>query len=173
MKRREALKTIGLAAAGLVTLPAWATGWTARDVAIKSSTFSSEEKALLSSVADTFIPAKDNLGAIPQEVDKFLIRLFDECYETDEKNNIKLQLSELDDRAMENAGMSFTDCNQAKREELILTFEESENEAEKEFFQLVKYETIRGFRTSKVVMQDYHGYRVVPGFYNGNVDVEA
>lgn len=173
MKRRKAIKTIGLATAGLVALPAWASGWTSRDVAIESSTFSSKEEALLSSVADTFIPAKDNLGAIPQEVDKFLIRLFDECYETDVQDNIKLQLNVLDDRAMEKAGKSFTDCNQAQREELILTFEESENETENEFFHLIKSETIRGFRTSKVVMQDYHGYRVIPGFYNGNVDVEA
>lgn len=173
MKRREALKTLGFATAGLVALPAWASGWTARDVAFESSTFSSKQQALLSSIADTFIPAKDNVGAIPQEVDKFLIRLFDECYETNVQDNIKHQLSVLDDRATEKAGISFTDCNQAQREEFILTFEESENEEEKNFFQLVKYETIRGFRTSKVVMQDYHGYRVVPGFYNGNVDVEG
>lgn len=173
MKRREVLKTLGLATAGLVVLPAWASGWTARDVAIESSTFSSNEQSLLSSVADTFIPVKDNLGAIPQKVDKFLIRLFGECYETDEQDNIKQQLSVLDDRALGKAGMSFTDCNQKQREELILTFEDSENEAEKEFFHLIKNETIRGFRTSKVVMQDYHGYRVVPGFYNGNVDVEV
>jgi hypothetical protein len=173
MKRREALKTLGLATAGLVALPAWASGWTARDVVVQLSTFSSKQQALLSSVADAFIPAKNNLGAIPQEVDKFLIRLFDECYETDVQNNIKQQLGVLDDRAMEKTGMSFTECNKAQREELIMTFEDSENEAEKEFFQRVKYETIRGFRTSKVVMQEYHGYRVVPGFYNGNVDVNV
>lgn len=173
MKRREALKTLGLATAGLVALPAWASGWTARDVAIESSTFSTNEQALLSSIADTFIPAKDNLGAIPQEVDKFLIRLFDECYEPDEQDNIKLQLNVLNDRAAEEDSKSFTDCSQLQREELILTFLDSDDEAENRFFQLVKYETIRGFRTSKVVMEDYHGYRVIPGFYNGNVDVEG
>ncbi len=173
MKRREALKTLGLATAGLVTLPAWASGWTARDVTIESSTFSSKQQALLSSIADTFIPAKDNVGAIPLEVDKFLIRLFDECYETDVQDNIKFQLSILNDRAMEKTGMLFSDCNQVQREEFILTFKDSENEAEQRFFQLLKNETIRGFRTSKVVMQDYHGYIVVPGRYNGNVDVEG
>lgn len=173
MKRREALKTLGLATAGLVALPAWASGWTSRDVAIESSTFSSKEQALLTSISDTFIPANNNLGAIPQEVDKFLIRLFDECYETDVKDNIKLQLNVLNDRAMQEIGKSFTDCSQPQREELILTFQDSDDEAEKRFFQLVKNETIRGFSTSKVVMQDYHGYRVVPGFYNGNVDVEV
>lgn len=174
MKRRDALKTLGFAAAGLVALPAWASsGWTTLDVRTEFSTFSSEEEALLSSVADTFIPAKNNLGAIPQEVDKFLIGLFDECYETDVQENIKLQLKALNDRAVDDSGMAFTECSQTQREEVILTFENSGDEAEEQFFQLMKYETIRGFRTSKVVMQEHLGYRVVPGSYNGNVDVEA
>lgn len=173
MKRREALKTLGLATAGLVALPAWASGWTPRDLAIQSSSFNSKQQALLSSIADTFIPAKNDVGAIPQQVDKFLIRLFDECYEKDEQDNIKLQLKVLNERSMQKTGNPFTDCNQTQREELLLTFEDADNEAEQRFFQLVKYETIRGFRTSKVVMEDFHGYRVVPGFYNGNVDVEG
>ncbi|MCG2589850.1 gluconate 2-dehydrogenase subunit 3 family protein [Rhodohalobacter sulfatireducens] len=173
MKRREALKTLGLAAAGLVTLPAWASGWTARDVAIKSSTFSSTEQALLASVADTIIPAKNNVGAIPQEVHKFLVRLFDECYEKEKRENIKRQLNVMNNLAMKDFDSSFMDSSQQQREQILLSFSESEDESEQEFFQLVKIETIRGFRTSKVVMQDYHGYRLVPGFYNGNVDVEA
>lgn len=171
MKRREALKTLGLATAGLVALPAWASGWTACDVAIESSTFSSKEQSLLSSVAETIIPAKNNVGAIPQEVDNFLVRLFEECYEKDERDNIKKQLSMMNDRAIENFGSQYAECTQEQREQVFLSFDASEDESEQRFFQLVKIETIRGFRTSKVVMQDYHGYSVVPGFYNGNVEV--
>lgn len=173
MKRREALKTLGIATAGLVALPAWASGWTPRDVALESSTFSSNEQALLSSVSDTIIPAKNSIGAIPQEVDKFLIRLFDECYEKDEHDNIKTQLNLLNDRAIEHFGSPYTDCTQEQREQVFLSFDGAEDESEQRFFQLLKGETIRGFRTSKVVMQDYHGYQVIPGFYNGNADAEA
>lgn len=173
MKRREALKTLGFAAAGLVALPAWARGWKANEIALENSSFSTWEQAILSSVADTFIPEKNGIGAVPQEVDTFLVRLFDECYEEDVRNNIKLQLNELNNKSMDAHGKAFTDCTQSQREELLLTFQDSANEAEKEFFQRVKFETIRGFRTSKVVMQDYHGYRVIPGRYNGNIDVEV
>ena len=142
-------------------------------MAIQSSTFSSKEQALLSSIAETIIPAKNNVGAIPQEVDKFLIRLFEECYEKVERDTIKSQLNVMNDRAMEDFSSSFTDCTQQQREQVFRSFDQSEDESEQEFFQLLKNETIRGFRTSKVVMEDYHGYRVVPGFYDGNVDVEA
>lgn len=173
MKRREALKTLGFAAAGFVALPAWARGWTANEIALENSSFSTREQALLSSVADTFIPEKNGIGAVPQEVDTFLVRLFDECYEEDVRSNIKLQLNELNKKAMSTRGKSFADCTQSQREDLLLTFQDSATEVKKEFFQRIKFETIRGFRTSKVVMQDYHGYRVIPGRYNGNVDVEV
>lgn len=173
MKRRDALKTLGMAAAGLVALPAWANGWTARDVAVDSSTFTPKEQTWLSSVAETIIPRKNGVGAIPQEVDKFLIRLFDECYEEDERKNIQFQLNVLNEKSLTETGNPFSDGNQAQREQLLLTFSDSGNESEERFFQLVKRETIRGFRTSKVVMEDYYGYRVIPGRYNGNVDVEA
>lgn len=172
MKRREALKTIGFATLGLVALPSCAREWTSQEIP-SDSAFSSKEQKLISATADTIIPEKDSVGAIPQGVDKFLIRLFDECYEEDVRDNIKLQLSKLDEKAVDSSGNPFADCSQVQREELLLTFENSENEQEKQFFELVKAETIRGFRTSQVVMQEYHGYRVMPGFYNGNADAEA
>lgn len=172
MKRREALKTIGFATLGLVALPSCARDWTSEDIP-QDSTFRSKEQELLTSIADTFIPENDAVGAIPQGVDKFLIRLFDECYEEDVRNNIKLQLAKLDEKAIDSVGNSFSKSSQDQREELLLTFEASDNEQENRFFELVKAETIRGFRTSQTVMQDYYGYSVMPGFYNGNVDVEA
>ena len=173
MKRREALKTLGFAAAGLVALPAWARGWSAENVILSSSIFTQQERALLSSVADTFIPEKDGIGAVPLEVDKFLVRLFDECYEEDVRNNIKFQLGELNRKATNLKGKTFPECTQNERENLLLSFQESDINAEEQFFRLVKFETVRGFRTSEVVMEKYHGYRVAPGRYNGNADVEG
>ncbi|MDZ7718811.1 MAG: gluconate 2-dehydrogenase subunit 3 family protein [Balneolaceae bacterium] len=79
----------------------------------------------------------------------------------------------MNNRAIEHFSSSFTNCTQQQRKQIFLSFDGSEDQSEQRFFQLVKNETIRGFRTSKVVMQEYHGYRVVPGFYNGNVDVEV
>lgn len=173
MKRREALKTLGFATLGLAVLPSCARDWASQEIVPGSTSFSAKEQQLLSSVADTILPAKDSLGAIAQGVDKFLIRLFDECYEEPIRENIKTQLAKLDEKAEESSGKSFTVCEQQKREELLLTFNNSEHAPEKEFFDLVKAETIRGFKTTRVVMQDFYGYSVMPGFYNGNVDVEA
>jgi hypothetical protein len=173
MERREALKILAMASGSLVALPSWALGWNAKHIGIPSSVFTRAEEALISAVADTIIPEKDSIGALPVGVDRFLIRLLDRCYETDVQNNVKVQLKNLDDATRQAAGIGFTDCSQEQREKLLLTFSESPDENRREFFDLLKSETIRGFRTSQVVMEEYLGYELMPGHYDGNVDVDA
>lgn len=173
MKRRDALKTIMMASGGLIALPSWAMGWNAKHMALPSSAFTEAEQTLISAVADTIIPEKDSIGALPVGVDKFLIRLFDECYEQDVQDNIKTQLKNLNEAAQNATGGEFPSGTQGQREEWLLTFSKSENPAQSEFFNLVKSETIRGFRTSQVVMEEYLDYEVMPGHYDGSVDVET
>ena len=47
----------------------------------------------------------------------------------------------------------------------------SKDKDEKDFFLLVKTETIRGFNTSQKVMEDYLGYKIAPGHYKGCITV--
>ena len=158
--------------AGLISLPSWAQGWSAST--LKHSTkFLAEERSLLASVADTIIPAGDGPGALTVGVDKFLQKLFENCYDSAVQENIKTQLTKLETLAQTTHQQSFTTCNQQQREELLLKFSNSENENEKEFFKLIKSETIRGYNTSKEVMVTYLKYQQVPGHYYGCVDIKA
>jgi hypothetical protein len=54
---------------------------------------------------------------------------------------------------------------------LLLKLADSQSNDEKEFFTLIKSETIRGFNTSQKVMEDHLGYKIAPGHYNGCVPV--
>ena len=56
---------------------------------------------------------------------------------------------------------------------LLLKLSASENKPEKDFFALIKSETINGFNTSKEVMTKYFNYKVAPGHYYGCIDVKA
>jgi hypothetical protein len=163
-----------MAASGsLIALPAWANGWHAADVSNHTSTFSAEAQGTLSAVADTIIPTGDKIGALSVETDKFLQRLFDDCYEKEVQDNIKNQLTSLNTSAQNLHGKSFRDCDQLQREALLLKLEQSEVEAEAEFFKLVKSETIRGFSTSREVMVNYLNFKQVPGHYYGCVDIKT
>lgn len=158
--------------AGLISLPSWAEGWSKSSLK-HSANFFTEEQSLLASVADTIIPAGNNPGALTVGVDKFLTKLFENCYDATVQENIKTQLTKLETSAQTSYQQSFAACNQHQREELLLKFSNAENEAEKEFFKLIKSETIRGYNTSKEVMVTYLKYQQVPGHYYGCVDIKA
>ena len=162
MKRRESLKYIAAA----VALPAWIDGWSKNTLAHVSS-FTTIEQETLASVVDTIIPAGNSLGALSVGVDKFLQKLIDDCFEADVQNNVKKQLAAL------NTGKHFSQLTQKERETLLLQLDSSSDTAQKDFFKLMKSETIRGFNTSKEVMLQHFKYKIAPGHYYGCVDVKA
>ena len=173
MDRRKAIKNLAIVSGGLITLPQWMVSCGVSDTTIHQTSFSVAEQKILASITDTIIPAGNSIGALSVGVDKFLQKLIDDCYEKDVQYNVKTQLRSLDGSAQTTHTRSFVDCTQAQREELLLKFSTSENKEEKDFFDLIKSETIRGFNTSQKVMQEYLGYKVAPEHYYGSVVVKS
>ena len=173
MDRRNALKQLAIATGGLITLPQWMISCGISDSNVHKTSFSSIEQHLLASVSDTIIPAGNAIGAISVGVDKYLQKLIDDCYEKDVQDNVKLQLNGLEKSANAKFKKSFPDCSQLQRQELFLALSSSNVKGEKDFFKLIKSETIKGFNTSQKVLQDYLNYKVAPGHYYGCVDVKS
>lgn len=173
MNRRDILKQFLIASGGLIALPSWAAEWSIKDFSGFHSSFSISEQEILASVTDTIIPGGESIGAVSVGVDKFLQKLIDHCYVKEVQDNLKLQLAGLETSAQNIYGKSFISCDQSQRQELLLKRSASGNKNEKDFFNLVKSETIRGFNTSKEVMSKYLRYKVAPGHYYGCVDVKS
>ena len=173
MNRRNAVKNLAIASGSLISLPFWMGACGISDSDTHSSSFSKSEQNMLAIITDTIIPAGTFIGALSVGVDKFLQKLIDDCYEKPVQDNVKKQLQALDASAKESFGKSFTNCTQQQRQEALLKFSSSTIKEEKDFFDLVKNETIRGFNTSQKVMQDYLHYKVAPGHYYGCVNVKA
>lgn len=172
MDRRNALKTLAIVSGGAITLPQWMVSCGVSDSTIHQTSFSGDEQKILAGIADTIIPAATgSIGALSVGVDKFLQKLIDDCHPKDVRENVKGQLKKIERSAVEANKKSFADCAQKEREALLLKFSTSENKSEKDFFELLKSETIRGFTTSQKVMMEYLGYKVAPGHYYGCIDV--
>ena len=169
MNRRRTIKQLVIAGGGLVTLPQWMISCGISDSPVHKSSFSQDDQELLSSIADTIIPAGNSTGAIAVGVDKYLQKLIDDCFEKDVQVNVKSELKKLDVLAQSTNKKAFAGCTQQQRQELLIKLSASNVKAEKDFFDLIKTETIRGFNTSQKVMQDYLGYKVAPGHYYGCV----
>lgn len=173
MNRRTSLKNLLVATGGLIALPAWAQEWSISDLSKLPSSFSASDQEILASVADTIIPPGNSIGALSVGVDKFLQKLIDNCYDAEVQENVRTQLSVLDDDAKNTYGNPFKSCDQLQRETLLTKMSVSENKKEKDFFDLMKAETIRGFNTSREVMLQYLNYKILPGHFYGCVDVNA
>ena len=178
MNRRRAIKNLAIVSGGLITLPQWMVSCGVSDTIVHRSSFSIAEQEILASITDTIIPAGNptaigSIGALSVGVDKFLQKLIDDCYEKEVQDNVKTQLKVLDESARSAHQKSFAGCTQKQREELLLKLSSSSKKGEKDFFDLIKSETIRGFNTSQKVMQEYLGYQVAPGHYYGCVDVNS
>ena len=173
MDRRKALKNIAIVSGGLITLPQWMVSCGISDSTVHQTSFSIAEQKVLASITDTIIPAGKSVGSLSVGVDKFLQKLIDDCFEKDVQDNIKVQLRALDVAADSAHKNIFADCTQPQKEELLLKLSRSEKKEEKDFFDLMKSETIRGFNTSQKVMQEYLGYKIAPGHYYGSVDVKT
>ncbi len=172
MNRRKALQNLMVVSGSLITLPAWMGCGSGDTPATHLSSFSIKEQELLAAIADTFIPAGNSIGALSVGVDKFLQKLMDNCYEKEAKDNVKIQLAALTTSAKTLLKKSFADCTQLQRQDMLLKLSASTNVAEKDFFKLIKSDTIRGFNTSQEVMQKYLNYKVAPGHYYGCVDLK-
>lgn len=173
MHRRQALKQITIATSGLIVLPAWMVSCGYSDTETHQSSFNSEHQAILASVTDTIIPAGSAVGALAVGTDKFIQKLIDDCHEKPMQDNVKKQLSALQQSASKQHKKDFAKCTQEQREKLLLNFADSSNKEEKDFFTFMKTETIRGYTTSQQVMEGLLGYKVAPGYYYGCVNMKA
>lgn len=173
MDRRKAIKNLAIVSGGLITLPQWMVSCGASDTTVHQSSFSPTAQKTLAGVVDTIIPAGSSIGALAVGVDKFLQKVIDDCYERDVQINVGLQLSVLQGTAWAQTGKSFADFSQAEREKILLRLSASDDKQEKDFFDLIKSETIRGFNTSQKVMTEYLDYKIAPGYYYGCVDVKS
>ena len=176
MNRRNTLKILGGTAVGIAGLVLIDWKWQLLEGISHEGFFTAKEEKLISSIADTIIPeglpaktptpdAKP-IGALSTGTDIYLMKLFEHCYEKEDQIKIKLQLAALNERG-------FLKASKAEREAILVALNSSPKEEEKEFFELLKSETITGFTTVKEVMVDYRNYKVAPGYYHGSADLPA
>ncbi|GAB5409590.1 MAG: hypothetical protein BalsKO_19550 [Balneolaceae bacterium] len=173
MKRRDALKNLAFASGAVIALPSWAFGWKAEDMSRMNTTFTDYEINLISSIVDVVIPSNGEIGGLSVGVDNYLVGLISRCYEKEFRGQIRAQLHKLDTNAKDAHGKVFSECDVQKQTELFKALNTNRNNDDNDFFEFMKSQTIRGFETSEEVMMNYHGFVLMPGFYDGNVDVEA
>ncbi|MDP1816158.1 MAG: gluconate 2-dehydrogenase subunit 3 family protein [Leadbetterella sp.] len=171
MNRRKLLKSVALSLGSGLVLPNWANAWNSNTWQ-KTEKFTVFESDMISEIAATFIPEGEVLGAKGVEVDKFLTRLFADCYIETDIQKIKNGIQNLDKSGFEKYKASFLKCSNTQKESLLMEYSSHTDEEKKWFFNTMKGETVRGYTTSEYVMTKYYNYVIAPGDYKGCIDIK-
>ncbi|GAB3885378.1 gluconate 2-dehydrogenase subunit 3 family protein [Spirosoma agri] len=164
---------MAMAAGGLISLPAWASNWTAETVGLTHNYLSSSQDELLANIAETIIPATDTPSAKELKVHQLIQKIVADCYDKPAQELFRNGLDAVDAQAQKTFGKPFREGDVAQRTALLTQFSQSAEPAQKEFYSLVKGLTIRGYLNSEYVMTNLTHYQMVPGYYHGCVPVVA
>lgn len=167
------LKTMAVAAGGLISLPAWAKGWTSETVRSTHPFLTPGQDELLAEVAETIIPATDTPGAKALNINQFIRKMVADCYDKTAQENLRKGLDAVDAQAQKTFGKPFAQGDVTQRTALLMQLAQSTDQTQKDFYSLVKGLTIRGYMNSEYVMTNLTHYQMAPGHYYGCVPVPA
>ncbi len=172
MKRRSALKNLTLALGGFLSLPTWATNWTPDSIG-PISTLSTTDENLLAEIVETIIPETNTPGAKSLQVHQFAMRMINDCYGELAQENLKQGLIKIEKTAIQAHNKSFMACDAKQRTEVLTKMSTSSDPADKQFVEMIKHLTIRGYLNSEYVMVNLLEYTMAPGFYHGCVPIKS
>ena len=176
MKRRSAIKSLGLALGGLVSLPAWASNWTPESVGPVTA-LSTREEALLAELVEAIIPQTTNAagmvspGAKELKVHQFAARMISDCLGEPAQASLKEGLLTTDKLASQTYQKPFAALTPKERVDVLQKMNSSQDAATKEFVSMIKRLTIQGYTNSEYYMTQVLKYNMAPGYYHGCVPV--
>lgn len=181
MERRTAIKQLMFLTSGALLLPACAKQSKNASIKLSHLKISGNQEDLLAAVVDTIIPATDTPGAKELNVHQFILRMVDDCADPEQQKNFSDGLEAFDQSAEKKLGESFAEAQKDQRLAFLKELDqvkssEGNEDAKKQpiqiFYSIAKDLTIRGYMSSEYVMTNLQYYTMVPGKFQGCVEVK-
>lgn len=179
MKRRIALKQLGLITAGAMLMQACVKQTKPSTLVLKHLTVTGDQEDLIAEIADTIIPATDIPGAKQMNLHSFILRMVDDCQNTETQQKFQTGLKAFEEQAEKKFSKSFTTVTPEQKKAFLLEIEQLSNNSESatktpvsDFYALTKQYTIQGFGNSEYIMTHVLGYKMIPGKFVGCVPIK-
>ncbi|MGH9337114.1 MAG: gluconate 2-dehydrogenase subunit 3 family protein [Vicinamibacteria bacterium] len=188
MNRRQALKSIGIAA----SLPFSVTELLAARSRLQAEggihvfeTLDAQESEIVAAAAERILPETDTPGARAARVEEFIDLVLTHWFTEEERRRFLRGVRDLEDRARVDCGKGFVECGEPHQVRILQQMEdEAERELEREkpgrrarrgasesprapFFTALKWITLYGYFTSEVGMEGEIEFVNFPGTYEG------
>jgi hypothetical protein len=177
MRRRNAIKKLGLVAGGIFLLPSCNFSEEKAAQVIEEFQINPGQKDLLKDLISSIIP-KDNLpGAEDLKVENFVWIMLKETFDKASQTSFIAGLNQFSKRIEKENAKTFTELSQ---DEKVASLYELDAEIEiddasdlRYFIDLSKKLTIQGYLQSQYIMTEIMPYQLVPGGHGNCEDVSA
>lgn len=170
MKRRSLLKNLALTVGGLVSLPAWAAGWSPESLGAVSI-LAPDDETLLGEIVETFIPETNTPGAKSLKIHQFAMRMIRDCYDQTAQATLQQGLALAEATAQQTFTKPFAGGDASQRMAVLTSLSSSTDPAGKAFVDMIKRLTIQGYMNSEYYLVNVEKFNMAPGFYHGCVPV--
>jgi hypothetical protein len=180
MQRRTALKQLMFVTGGALLLPSCIKNIKPASLDLTTIKVSADHEQLLEAITDTLIPGTGTPGAKDLQLHRFVLRMVDDCTAADQQEQFMNGLVEFDKMAEAKAGGPFATLKAEEKLNLLKELESaaaSPDDAARQkpinlFYSLTKDLTIEGYMTAEYVMTQQLHYNMVPGKFQGCIEVK-
>lgn len=176
MKRRNALKTISLAAGSSLVLPPVFFASCQRDD-YQPVFFTKEEIALLNEIGNTILPTtEDSAGAKDINIAHFMDKYVAECYPVELQAIVKGGVNIFQKECMTNQQQVFQDWTKEQKHIWLVQMDEEVQKEERtipHYFSLIKKLVLFGYFTSEEGMTKALRFVPIPGKYEGSIPYQV
>ena len=140
-----------------------------------------DHESLVAAITETLLPTSDTPGAKELKLHQFVLRMMDDCYSPEEQKEFQNGLESFDDYFDKNFGESFSEMTPDKRYSSLVAFEKKfsddkgvsdKGKAIAQFYNRTKGLAIRGYMNSQPVMTKLTYYKMIPGRFDGCVEIK-
>ena len=169
MKRRSAVKHLGVVSSGLILLPY---AYAEREVPLFSNLQSvkNNEKLLIGSLSNYILPEDPVNFSTPEPRSQFVLTMINDCSNEIEIDLFTRGLNAFQEDIRSRKNKHFLALNVPEQEKIIHYYFESESLIN-DFLGLIKKYSLLHFETSENYLTTYLKYEFMPGRYLGQVSI--
>lgn len=182
MDRRSALRNMALLGGGMFLAPSCTFSEERVSIALNNLNISGKQERQLAEMVEIIIPAtEDSPGAKDLKIHHFVLVMVDDCRSRQDQKDFVTGLDQVDQLARNQHGADFAECSASQRESMVTEIHEGNGEGKSKLegdyqqarpcLSMTRQYTILGFLNSEYVMTEELPYQLVPGHFDGCVDL--
>ena len=172
IRRRKALKNIGLITGGVLTLPYNCSF----ETQISYSNFpllKKKEQDLIADICDIILPTDFNNFPTVETRKHFVLTMINDCLDNENRIEFSAGLNSFQNEILEVKKIHFQDLSLDEQNNIVAKFIDNEKSEIGVFLNYLKHYSLIHFETSENYMINYLNFEFMPGHYNGRVKVKV